>query len=328
MRARARNWRFGDGSTSSHKDPIYNYNDKGRYTVSLTVTDSNNINNQFSQTVEIYNLAPTANFSFTPLTAKIGRELQFTDQSTDPEEKTLQYAWTFGDGFTSNIKNPKHSFTSSGIKNIHLTVTDDEGLTSNLQKTINILRNVSPIASFTINEQNIVVEKDITFSDKSSDSDGHIISWEWDYGDGSKSNVKNPTHAYTESGDYVIKLTVTDDDDATHTYTIPVEVKRAGIPAFPIEAIIISVLCVIWIIKRTRFLNSNYYNPILAVVTSLKCEISVPSLASYTISSSIFQNVVGMSKLSIISRAGCSLIEEYSFWTYIRGDLSSSLKMT
>ena len=57
----------------------------------------------------------------------------------------------------------------------------------------------------------------VHFFDRSSDSDSQIVSWQWDFGDGSSSTAQNPTHTYAEPGSYIVSLTVTDDTGLTNT---------------------------------------------------------------------------------------------------------------
>lgn len=57
----------------------------------------------------------------------------------------------------------------------------------------------------------------VTFEDSSSDPDGSIASWLWEFGDGATSSDQNPTHVYAEFGSYSVSLTVTDDGGATAT---------------------------------------------------------------------------------------------------------------
>ncbi len=65
------------------------------------------------------------------------------------------------------------------------------------------------------------------FLDQSSDPDGSIVSRLWDFGDGSTSNQQHPTHTYTQPGDYIVSLTVTDDTGLTHTRQAPYHVNTS-----------------------------------------------------------------------------------------------------
>ncbi|XRP97439.1 S-layer protein [Methanocaldococcus sp. 16A] len=69
-----------------------------------------------------------------------------------------------------------------------------------------------PVALFNYTPVNPTTSDTINFTDESYDLDGNITSWHWDFGDGTTSNVQNPTHKYTRPGRYVVTLTVTDND--------------------------------------------------------------------------------------------------------------------
>lgn len=205
-------WDYGDGHTSTHKDPTHIYSDKGYYMVTLTVTDDDGNSNSTTNTVRVFNLAPSANFTFSPSSPKVGIDIQFTDKSTDPEGKTLEYLWDFREGFNSTHKNPTHRFTSSGSKYVELTVKDDEDTEDSITKSITIVPNVPPIADFSYSPENQKINHDVHFTDESLDSDGYIVEWFWDFGDGITSTQENPIHQFKEGGKYSVRLTVTDDN--------------------------------------------------------------------------------------------------------------------
>lgn len=83
--------------------------------------------------------------------------------------------------------------------------------------------NQAPTASFTSSTSDLIA----TFTDTSSDSDGSIVSWLWDFGDGNNSSSQNPSNTYASAGDYDVTLTVTDDDGATDSVTQTVTVTAA-----------------------------------------------------------------------------------------------------
>lgn len=205
-------WDFGDDSTSTIKNPTHKYQDKRSYTVTLTVRDDNDISDSITKMITMINLAPTADFTYSPSSPKVGADIQFTDRSTDPEGITLEYLWDFGDGFTSIQQNPKHKFTSSGMKYVRLTVTDDEDAEDFVIKSIKIIANVPPSADFSYSPENQKMNHDVQFNDESTDSDGYIVEWLWDFGDGITSTQENPTHQFKKGGEYLIRLKVTDDN--------------------------------------------------------------------------------------------------------------------
>ncbi len=132
-------WNFGDGQTSTLKDATHQYDDKGLYPVTLTVTDNDGIPDSITDVIEIINLSPMADFTFSPTYPKQEEAVQFTDASTDPEEKPLVYVWDFGDGYTSTQQNPSHHYTASGSMVVSLTVEDDENASDSTTKPIEVI---------------------------------------------------------------------------------------------------------------------------------------------------------------------------------------------
>jgi len=91
--------------------------------------------------------------------------------------------------------------------------------------------NEPPTASFTLSPSNPTTSDTVTFdASGSSDPDGSIQRYEWDYGDGNTASATGTTatHSYSSSGDYTVELTVTDDDGITNTTTQTVKVEKAG----------------------------------------------------------------------------------------------------
>ncbi|MCW8880641.1 MAG: PKD domain-containing protein [Kangiellaceae bacterium] len=133
----SRSWNFGDGNSSSSANPSHSYAAAGSYTVSLTVTDAEGLQDTSSQTVTVsnggQNEAPVASFSVSTnrLTAS------FTNSSTD-DNGIVAYNWTFGDGRSSSAQNPSHTYTSAGTYSVTLTVTDAEGLSDSTNQSITV----------------------------------------------------------------------------------------------------------------------------------------------------------------------------------------------
>ena len=93
------------------------------------------------------------------------------------------------------------------------------------EETVNIV----PIASFTIDKAagEIYIGTTIQFTDTSTDEDGNITAWDWDFGDGTTSTEQNPTHAYDSLGTFIVTLEVTDNDGNTsEVYTMTVDVTN------------------------------------------------------------------------------------------------------
>jgi len=93
-----------------------------------------------------------------------------------------------------------------------------------------ILTNLPPVADFDYSPHNPIVGDKINFTDKSTDSDGSIVNWVWDFGDGAISYLQNPRHSYVHNGSYTVTLTVVDDSGSSDIVSKIVVVRPAPPP--------------------------------------------------------------------------------------------------
>jgi PKD repeat protein len=201
-------WEFGDGTISTIQNTTHRYEGIGTYEVALTVTDNNGSTNGCSDTLHIVNVSPLASFSFSVAT----RDVQFTDESIDPNGQIVAWSWAFSDGLSSAIQMPTHHYDNIGSYAVTLTVTDNDGASDSCSDTVKIV-NKPPVASFGYSINECIVE----FTDQSTD-DGDISAWHWEFGDGSVSEVQNPSHQYRVAGDYDVVLVITDDVGARDSF--------------------------------------------------------------------------------------------------------------
>jgi PKD repeat protein len=133
----------------------------------------------------------------------------------------VAWSWDFGDGGSSGDRNPSHAFPASGTYEVALTATDNAGASETTDHQVNVTAppppNQSPTAGFT--PPSCTTGQPCQFNDGSSDADGTITSWSWEFGDEKGSNQQNPVTTYDVSGIYNVTLTVTDDDGATDSET-------------------------------------------------------------------------------------------------------------
>lgn len=136
----SRSWNFGDGNSSSAQNPTHNYSSAGSYTVNLTVSDAQGLQNTSSQVVTVSsdsgNQAPNASFSHTAN----GLTVNFTNSSSD-DNGIVSYSWAFGDGRQSSEINPSHTYSVAGSYTVTLTVTDAEGLQDSVSQTVTVSDN-------------------------------------------------------------------------------------------------------------------------------------------------------------------------------------------
>jgi PKD repeat protein len=147
----------------------------------------------------------------------------FADASTPGTATLTSWAWTFGDGAVGGGVHVGHSYAAAATYTVTLTILDANGLSSSAQKTIAVLAsNVVPTAAFTV----ACTDLTCSFTDRSSDSDGRVVSWQWTFGAVGSAAVQSPVYTFPAPGTYTVTLRVTDDDggSATAAESIPVVV--------------------------------------------------------------------------------------------------------
>lgn len=198
--ATAYNWNFGDGLIDSATNPTHIYDVQNNYTVKLT---SNNATCKDS-ILKIVDTRHPLDVSFTVSkdTICINSSIDFTNTSMVSVEPST-YNWNFGDGASSNILNPSHTYTTAGTYQAKLVVTDAVPCKDSALHTI-IVDDVSSIG-FTQTPRNVCIGKSIQFdATNPSESLENLI---WDFGDGTTITNLNPaTHAYDHAGIFNIDL--------------------------------------------------------------------------------------------------------------------------
>ncbi|AKB48342.1 cell surface protein [Methanosarcina sp. Kolksee] len=200
-------WTFGDGKTSTVKTPVHTYSKEGKYTVSLTVKNAAGTNTKTIKnyiTVKTVPIKPVAAFSATPTSGNAPLKVQFTDKSTG---SPTSWKWSFGDGKTSTVKTPVHTYSKEGKYTVSLTVKNAAGTNTKTIKNYITVKTapIKPVASFSATPTSGKAPLKVQFTDKST---GSPTSWKWSFGDGTYSIKKNPSYTYDEAGKYTVSLTV------------------------------------------------------------------------------------------------------------------------
>src|SRR5207247_1674055 len=140
----------------------------------------------------------------------------FTSTSSDPDGSIASYSWNFGDGSpVVTTQNASHTYGAGGSYTVTLTVADNQGATNSHSQGVTVAAaNQPPVANFT-----------------SSDPDGSIAGYSWNFGDGSPVvTTQNPSHTYGAGGTYTVTLQVTDNQGATNSHSQGVTVTAANQP--------------------------------------------------------------------------------------------------
>lgn len=176
--------------------------------------------------------SPVAAFTVPDPTC-LGTATVFTDASVTNGSIITSWSWNFGDGQTSALQSPSHTYTKTGTYVVTLTVAGNTGCTPSVTtKTINI--SALPVAAFSFSTPDCLT-KAVTITDQSSTNTGTITSWLWNYGDGTTETKTNSTafeHLYSIAGTYSIKLTITNSGGCTATSTKSITISPLPVAAF------------------------------------------------------------------------------------------------
>jgi len=225
-------WDSNGSYSETTTNPIieHAFTSSGSHRATLRVTDDDGVTATVTQTVDISaKQLPDAAFGLTPPSPSIFDTVQFTDTSADPDGLVSSWAWSFGDGSSSTDRNPSHRFTEKGTFTVQLTVTDNDGLTDSTTQTVTV-RNLLPEARFSYDPQAPLPHQPIQFTaEASSDPDGDILSYHWDFDNDGARDRKGVavTWTFAEPGAYTVVLEVTDDDQAVASTSTSVTVGEA-----------------------------------------------------------------------------------------------------
>lgn len=227
-------WDFGDGGTATVTTPTvnYTYNNSGTYTVTLTTTDINGCTDTRTINNYIRINGPVANFSGTNTAGCRNLTTTFNNLSTgDGVNPIVSWQFDFGDGNSQTFTAPPflHTYTTVGTFSVKLVITDGVGCRDSITLN-NLVTATDPIPDFTSPNIQTCPNATVTFTNTSSPAG---FSSFWDFGDGNTSIATSPTHAYTATGFYDVKLRIIDAygcaDSITKTAFIQVDIP---VPSF------------------------------------------------------------------------------------------------
>jgi len=243
-------WTFGDGNDAGGPTATHTYETAGTYTATLTVEGAGTTS---VANVDIVVTPPPVEPTAVISSSTAGGEAPLTVTFSGADSQTQQPPivacnWSYDDGASGAGENVEHTFTSPGTYNVHLTVTDDAGLTDDA--TIPVIvsappeeENQLPVASFTISEPSGSGPYVVSFDGSSSDDpDGTIVAYSWTFDDEATSDqttverssaetgeyTATEEHSFAEAGEYTVSLVVTDDsgDTAVSTQTFAITAEE------------------------------------------------------------------------------------------------------
>ena len=218
-------WNFDDpasgpNNTSTLQNPVHQFSAAGDYNVQLIITNVNGCSDTTQNTVTVAD-QPEVEFTYTEVC--LGSQTSFTSITTS---NVATYTWSFGDGGTSNLQNPTHTYGATGDYIVTLTIVTTDGCTASVTHTVRI--NPLPNPNFA-HTGPVCLNDTVYFTDLSSSPNGAITTWHWDFGDGTEVTINAPdspdvSHIYTNNTTFAVTLTVTDSDTCENTIVKQVQV--------------------------------------------------------------------------------------------------------
>lgn len=208
-------WTFGDGGTADGARTRHAYAQPGQYRAVLRVQDESQHPCNFGTAVRrvVVNFPPVAEAG-TDQTAIVGQAVRVSAAASyDVDGVIGTYRWNMGDGTILEGATVTHQYEQSGTYRVLLTVMDDSGVENNLATDgMQVEVNAPPEPRFTIPSRPVSVSE-VALLDGSgtTDDDGQILSYFWDFGDGAVGEGQVVDYAWTQPGEYSVTLTVEDD---------------------------------------------------------------------------------------------------------------------
>ncbi len=224
-------WKFGDSLTSTSANPVHIFTGSGSYTVTLIIKNAGGCIDSIVKN-DFVVIAPPKILKIDSLPAK--GCLPFTIYPSVIMQDSVaisSYKWNFGDGTTSTLAHPTHTYTSPGAYDVTVIVTTGPGCTDTFKLVEAVKAGNKPTINFTATPRDACASTTITFTDLSSISGGIINDWYWTFGDGGSSVDQNPTYNYNDTGYFTVTLVAS---NFGCTDTLKIEKYMHILPPIPV----------------------------------------------------------------------------------------------
>ena len=230
-------WDFGDETTGTDITESHTYATPGSYSVTLTVTDFYG-NKGYDTEVITVNEAevPTAIINVTPGNTGIAPFKVYFDayeSYADPACgfgcEIVSYEWEFGDGDTGTGITLNHTYSNVGTYTVVLTVTDSNDKKGYDNVEVNVTKKPIAVITTVPDPPTGVAPFIVYFDAYESTSESGIVSYEWDFGDGSDTGDGiTVNHTYDTAGTYIVYLTITDYNEYEAYDSVPINITEEG----------------------------------------------------------------------------------------------------
>ncbi len=226
-------WNFDDGENGQTQQIDHQYSTPGSYTAQLTVTDNNGNTDTSVLTVTVFaNAAPTARINTSAETGVVPITIRFDGNASTDDQGIVNYRWTIADTVINGAVND-YEFTEAGVYDVQLRVTDAQGAVSTANQTVSLTSpevNIAPVANASAST-NLSGPAPLTVNlnaSASSDDRSQITAYYWDFEDGQRLSGEEATRTFTSEGEYVVRLTVVDNENLSNQTSLTIRVDNAN----------------------------------------------------------------------------------------------------
>ncbi len=252
--ALAWSWNFGDGQTGTAGGTfVHTYTDTGTFSVLLIISDQYGCKDTLNRPLYITVGKLVANFTIDSIYGCTTASVALSDSSL-PKGAATSWLWEFGDGTTSTLENPQHTYSFAGTDTftIRLVVKNSTFCSDSVVKQVILQLPPLPSSAFTVNDS---VQCPGSFFIFSAQSANAAFTYNWNFGDGSPDNTtSNPAHKYAVLGTYTVTLTVKNAYGCTSVTTHHVYVEN---PAVNFTADTTSASCPVLVVSFTDLSTAN-----------------------------------------------------------------------
>lgn len=224
-------WEFGDGGSSSTKNPEHSYMSDGVFSVKLSASSSEGCTDSLRQDIVIHPL-PHPSFTALPGVCK-GGAITFNNTSGISSGSINNWLWDFNDGSGSALVNPDHVFINAGTYAVKLTAISNNSCSDSVSQNIDV--HPLPFADFTTS--NVCKGNEAVFSNLSYIENGYSV-YTWSFGDGQSSGMPSPTHLYGSASSYNVMLVANSNHNCKDT-----AIKAIAVNETPSVSIVASNVC-------------------------------------------------------------------------------------
>ncbi|HEY6238406.1 MAG TPA: PKD domain-containing protein [Thermoplasmata archaeon] len=216
-------WELGDGTFGWGASLSHAYTAAGTYQANLSVVDSTGLYGNSSVVVSVL-VGPSLTLAATPAITDVGRSVSFNPTGTGGSAP-YTYNWSFGDGGTSAVSTPTHTFATVGVFHVNATVTDSVGASASRGVTVTV--NAAVTATANASASSVTDGTNVVFTAVGSAGTAPY-TYSWVFGDGGRATGASVSHAYTAVGTYTAKVWVNDSVGGSVEKTVPVTVTAAS----------------------------------------------------------------------------------------------------